>query len=407
MSVKARLSIIFLAVLLILALAGVSLATADTGSGYVDLLYAADYNHDLVHVYDVSASSFAKVATISIEKPSVVVASNDGKRVYVASSGSLTSGFYVISTANQTVIARYSLPDDGAGDIGISPDDRYVYVVTATRFIILDTATGKTSEKTIDTDRYTTLTTARDMDVNKAYFAAPGSSELFVYDSYDDAIYSYHLNCEIGYLSALSGTRLLGTDKLGEINILNYNYYTGVEGWSYTPRPVGISSSFFVPYLTVSNDQKTAYFTDRENNRVYEVNLEDFTSRRLVNVSDWESPTRGVFSSDDSKVFICDDTGVLGLYTVNNTQYAYFYGYKATDVDIATVQAAESISGATTTPKPEVVSPSPEPTDIPASWVSPTVTPTATPATTPTLAVLPVIALILSIYGMSRIYRKY
>ncbi len=268
----------------VVAIAGVSPAIADNNVGVIvgvnagvnavdktDLLYAADYTHDLVHVYNVSTSSFAKVATIPVEKPSVIVASNDGERVYVASSGSLTSGLYAISTDNNTVFTQYSLPDDGAGDIGISRNDRYVYVVTATRFIILDTVTGKKSEKTIDTNRYSTLTTAEEVGANFAYFAAPGSSQLYVYNENDDSLTPYHLKCEIGYIAALDGTHLLGTDRLGEINALKYNYHTGIEGWSYTPRPVGGTSSYFVPYLAVSNDHKLAYFIDRENNKVYKV----------------------------------------------------------------------------------------------------------------------------------------
>lgn len=421
MSVMAKLSILLVMVFSVVAIAGVSPAIADEVGGIAggiasdiaggnagdktDLLYAADYNHDMVHVYNVSTSSFAKVATIPVEKPSVIVASNDGKLVYVASSGILTSGLYAISTDNNTVLTRYSLPDDGAGDIGISRNDRYVYVVTATQFIILDTVTGKKSEKTIDTNRYSTLTTAEEVGANYAYFAAPGSSQLYVYNENDDSLTSYHLKCEIGYITALDGTHLLGTDKLGEINTLKYNYHTGIEGWSYTPRPVGGTSSYFVPYLAVSNDQKLGYFIDRENNKVYKVNLDDYTSRLLVNVSDWRSPTRAVFSSDDSKVFICDDTGVMGLYTSNDTQYRYFYGYKATDVDIASVPTTEKSVGASTTPTPSIVSPSPIPTDKPASVASPTASPTATPATTPIPAVLPLIALILAVYGMTWIYR--
>ena len=401
MTGKLNVLVVLLIVFAITYIVIVSPASAQISVNHTDFLYAADYNHDMVHVYDVSSPTFAKIAAIQVEKPSAIVASHDGKHVYVASSGLLTSKLYSIGTDNNIILANYTLPDNGAGAIAISPDDRYVYVVTSTRLIILDTTTGKMAENTLPTDRYTTLTASNDQENEFAFTAAPGSSQLIVYNGNDRSVTNYHLNCEIGQIGALDNFHLLGTDKLGEINALRYNYYTGLEGWSYTRHPIGRTSTFFEPYIAISNNQKMAYFIDRENNQIYWVNLADYTETFLVNSTEWRSPTRAAFSTDDSKVFICDDTGVTGLYTVNNTQYTYFYGYKALDVDVASVPNSLTATQNTPTPVP-VVSPSAQSNNStitgPSAMVSPSTLPVATPAASPssiwsTLAALPLLLL--------------
>jgi hypothetical protein len=300
------------------------------------------------------------------------------------------------------VLANYSLPDDGAGAIAISPDDRYVYIVTATRFIVLEAASGKIEEHTLDTDRYTTLTAASDDAGSFAFFAAPGSSKLYVYNVKDNSLNTFRLNCEVGQIKALDTARILGTDRLGEINIIKYYNAVSVEGWSYTPRPIGSPSMLLEPYLAVSNNQKRAYLVDQENNKVYKVNLDDYSAELLVNVSDWRSPTRAAFSTDDTKVFICDDTGVMGLYTANNSQYNYFYGYKALDVAIASVPDSQVSGQEQVTPTATPASPSPKAAGTPTLQPSPVQSSTATPATTPTIALLPLIALLLVVFGLSR-----
>jgi len=406
MTGKLNVLVVLLMVFAFTCTVALSPASAQSVVSHTDFLYAADFNHDIVHVYDVSSPTTAKIAAIQIEKPAVIVASQDGKHVYVASSGLLTSGLYSIGTDNNSILARYSLPDNGAGAIAISPDDRYVYVVTSTRLIILETSTGKIAEKTLPTDRYTTLTAANDHGTEFAFTAAPGSSQLILYNGNDGSVTNYHLNCEIGQIEALDGTHLLGTDKLGEINALNYNYYTGIEGWSYTPHPIGRTSTFFEPYIAISNNQKMAYFIDQENNQVYRVNLGDYTATLLTNSTEWRSPTRAAFSTDNSKVFICDDTGVTGLYTSNNTQYKYFYGYKALDVDVASVPGP--LVAVQNSPTPTLVtSPSPhsnvstitEPSPIASPTTIPVTTPAASPGgICPTLAILPLLMLGIGAY---------
>lgn len=400
---KAKVLIILLSIVAVGLVAAVSPASAERAAGHSDFLYVADYNHDIVHVYNVSSPSLSRVAAIHVEKPSSVVASRDGKRVFAASSGLLTSRLYEISTANNTVLASHLLPDDGAGAIAISPDDLYVYIVTATRFIVLDTASGKQEEHTLDTDRYTTMTTAADETESFAFFAAPGSSKLYVYNANDKSLNTFRLNCEIGNIKALDTTHILSTDRLGEINILKYYNAVSVDGWSYTPRPIGGASMLFVPYLAVSNNQNMSYLVDRENNKVYQVNLGDYSAVLLENVSDWRSPAKAAFGSDDTKVFICDDTGVTGLYTADHTQYNYYYGYKALDLAVASVPDSQASGKAQVTPTINPLSPSPEATGIPTSQPSPVQSPTATAATTPTLTVLPLMALLLATgFALSR-----
>ena len=349
---------------------------AATNSGSVEYLYAADYNHDQIQIYDAS-SNISKIASIPIEKPSVLTASHDGAHVYAASSGILNSRLYVINTSSNSISAKYLLPGDGAWSIGISPDDRYVYVATSAQLIVLDTTSGRTREYSISTDHYISMATAMDQYTYMVYLSATGTGKLLSYSERDHTVNTYNMNSEVGHIAALDNTHLLGTDKLGELNAWRYNDLYNADAWTYTPHPIGTPSSFYDPYIAVSHNGKIAYLMDQGNNIVYKVDLSDYTSKSLKSVSTWQSPTRAVFSADDNRVFICDDTGIMGIYVDNDTEYKYYYGFKASDVAVSQVSGSKSSAVPT-----QVQSPSPETTatsatEQPARTTErPTVTPT-------------------------------
>ncbi|HMK45054.1 MAG TPA: hypothetical protein VK436_00355 [Methanocella sp.] len=334
---------------------------ATTASGPIEYLYAADYNHDQIQIYNAS-SNLSKTASIQIEKPLVLVASHDGTRVYAASSGILNSRLYVINTSTNKISAKYLLPDSGAGSIAISPDDRYVYVATSTQLVVLDTTSDRTREYPIGTDHYISMTTAMDQDTYMVYLSATGTGKLLSYNEKDHSVNTYTLNSEVGHIAALDTTHILGTDKLGEINTWRYNDLYNINAWTYTPHPIGGSSWVYDPYIALSHDKKTAYLMDTENNIVYKINLSDYTYKSLKPLSAWQSPTNAVFSSDDSRVFICDDTGVTGIYVGDDKEYNYYYGFKASDVAVSQVSGAEPVAST-----PTVQSPSPETTAMPAT----------------------------------------
>ena len=122
--------------LVALALFGVPVATAQTGTGRV---YVANAVSDTVAVMD---DSNTVIATVPVgDRPIALDMTPDGTRVYVANEGSDTVS--VLDTATNGVVATVPV-GDRPSDVQVTPDGREVWVANAgtPAVSVIDTATN-------------------------------------------------------------------------------------------------------------------------------------------------------------------------------------------------------------------------------------------------------------------------